>query len=321
MWGSAIMYASAEPCEVAEQSGAEGGGTGAGGAGAGGVGGLARQVNRFSPHEVGLLMKLFEENELPSEAQRQAIADKISCLRARRAGRLGPGEKGPARRPIKGTELPVLSQKNVKYWFDHQRRTRAKLRRERRMAAKKGPKLETGPHVLPHMSAYPSTLVGNGGDPLSAVITQPVPPPQIATGHAIAAAYAMQQGRVPIQGPWAGAPLETCMAGHARMAQLMQENPVLAGFIAQALSRGGTSSLQWKTFLPGQILVDQKQSLGFTLCVCKGFVLVKFFSSAEGTTAMLGPGSILRVPKCDSSRQLSLSITSQGLSQVYIAYQ
>lgn len=308
------MRASAEPCEVAEQSGAEGGGTGAGG-----VGGLARQVNRFSPHEVGFLMELFKENDLPSEDQRQAIADKISRLRARRAGRLGPGETGPAKRPSMGNELPVVSQKNVKYWFDHQRRTRAKRRRDRRMAAKKGPNFETRAHVLPHMSAHPSTVVGNGGAPLSTVITQAVPPPQIVEEHAIAAAYALQQGRVPIQGPWAGAPFEACIAGHARMALLMQENPALAGFIVQTLSHGGTASLQWKTLLPGQILVDQNQSLGFTLCVCKGFV--KFFSSAEDTTAVLGPGSILRVPKCDSSRQPSLAITSEGLSQVYIAYQ
>ena len=105
------------------------------------------------------------------------------------------------------------------------------------------------------------------------------------------------------------------------MALLMQENPALAGLIRENPSHAGLGSLQCKTCLPGHTLVDRSQSLGLTLGVYKGFVRVTFFSSAEDTTAVLGPGSLLRVTKCNSPGQPSLSITSESLSQVYIAYQ
>ena len=79
---------------------------------------LARQVNRFSAEELRYLEKKFAEQPTPNVAAREEIALHLS------KGRMGSEEY----QCLKGNWCTKLSQVQIKYWFDHQRRKRKRLR-------------------------------------------------------------------------------------------------------------------------------------------------------------------------------------------------
>ena len=282
---------------------------------------LTRQVNRFSSEEAAHLEEYFQKNDTPNREQRTALAEHIERQRWRRAVRLGPGEAGPARRPARGSELPPLSEKNIKYWFDHQRRTRAKKIRQARSGqmAFVGVELPLGGNS----ASLHSSAVTAGSRSLPGVPIAPrgAPPPGCTvpafTSGGLAAR--LMEGLVSRgDGP------------QGDMQDVLSKNPALVGLMLESQTQQQFNPLMIHTFLPGLTLLEQGHTVGLTLYVLKGQIRVTYHSSlprvgavaVEAATATLGPGSIFKKASNSGGTEggQTLSVTSESVVTVYIMF-
>jgi len=93
----------------------------------GGKSELARQVNRFSSEELQYLEQKFAETPTPNLALREEIALALSKRRMQNDYECMKG----------GATITRLTQVQIKYWFDHQRRKRKRLKLNQDAAARK----------------------------------------------------------------------------------------------------------------------------------------------------------------------------------------
>ena len=270
---------------------------------------LTRQVNRFSSEETAHLEGYFRENSTPTREQRKALAEAIEGQRRRRALRLGPGQAEPARRPPLGSEMPPLEEKNIKYWFDHQRRARARLMRRVRAEklAAEGARLPARRN--PGLSQSAPAAPGPGS--LSAACAAP------RELHAPGGAVPALPSRALSDGL------------QADLQNIFMKNPALARLI---LESGGQpfNPLLVQTFLPGLTLLGRGQTLGLTLYVIKGQVRVTYHSApphagaeaVEAATATLGPGSIFKKASSGGGAGAgqTLSVMSESVVTAHIMF-
>jgi len=124
---------------------------------------LARQVNRFSAEELAYLEKKFMEQPTPNVLMREQMAAELSKRRQEM-------EYGNAR--SQGW-TQTLTQVQIKYWFDHQRRKRKKQLRayqhQAQMSAQQQQSFYAGQHHVGFGSPTPSGLYHPG------VSVSPVP--------------------------------------------------------------------------------------------------------------------------------------------------
>lgn len=292
---------------------------------------LTRQVNRFSSEEAAHLEEYFQKNDTPNREQRAALAEHIERHRWRRAVRLGPGEAGPARRPARGSELPPLAEKNIKYWFDHQRRARAKKmrRKQSKRVAFAGAGLPAGGN----WASLHSSAVTADGRSLPGVHIAPrgVSPP----GSAVPAfpiwglAPPLWEGLVS-RGDGTPEALAQVALGQGDLEEVLRKNPALAGLLLESQVQQQFSPLTIQTFLPGLTLLEEGHTVGLTLYILKGQVRVTYHSklprvgavAVEAATATLGPGSIFKKASNSGGAEggQTLSVTSESVVTVYIMF-
>mmetsp|Transcript_2813 Transcript_2813/g.6792 ORF Transcript_2813/g.6792 Transcript_2813/m.6792 type:complete len:420 (+) Transcript_2813:256-1515(+) len=254
----------------------------------------SRQVNRFSPDEIAILESRFFEHPTPTPEQRQEIAEELNKMRLQ-------FEQGQAFHKPTST----LTQVQIKYWFDHQRRKVRKTRPKSILSAVVG---GSERKILPrNWSANPESLLFQANrDAVASCIASSVPIPAVSNS-----------------GP-ARAPVPTQQVPQMDMQSYLQYWQALSWMTNQP---DWASSCPFKvcSLQSNEILLKRGQHLSQQLFILHGMLKISAYASRDDPdeapifTAVLSDGSFFTKSNFAAAASSASEIAVQAHTQCHIA--